>query len=216
MKEKLDTIGLLLMQAGKMKPRDTLSGKKVFFTSDTHFNHVNILRHSNRPFKDIEEMNQTLIENWNRVVGKNDLVFHLGDFAFGGAAVWNRFLDQLNGRIVLIVGNHDIYHLNPELVDRFEYVAFELYVNIDNQAMYLNHHPFLCYGDSHGKVWQLFGHVHSRADGLAKDVAMERLPMLLSSQYDVGVDNNNYTPVSFYQIREIMSCRSERQNQTKA
>ena len=215
MKEELDTIGLLLKQACKMKPRDTLSGKKVFFTSDTHFNHVNILRHSNRPFKDIEEMNQVLIDNWNRVVGKNDLVFHLGDFAFGGAAVWNRFLDQLNGRIVLIVGNHDIYHLNLELVDRFEYVAFELYVNIDNQAVYLNHHPFLCYGDSHGKVWQLFGHVHSRADGLAKDVAMERLPMLLSSQYDVGVDNNNYTPVSFYQIREIMSCRSKRLNQTK-
>lgn len=214
MKEELDTIGLLLKQASKMKPRDTLSGKRVFFTSDTHFNHSNILRHSNRPFTDIEEMNQVLIENWNRVVGKNDLVFHLGDFAFGGAAVWNRILDQLNGRIVLIVGNHDIYHLKPELVDRFEHVAFELYVIIDNQAMYLNHHPFLCYGDSHGKVWQLFGHVHSRADGQAKDVAMERLPMLLSTQYDVGVDNNNYTPVSFYQIREIMSCRSARQNQT--
>jgi calcineurin-like phosphoesterase family protein len=206
MKEKLDTIGMILKQADKMKPRDTLSGKKVFFTSDTHFNHTSILRHCSRPFTSVEEMNETLIGNWNRVVGKNDLVFHLGDFVFGNAAAWNQVLDRLNGRIVLIVGNHDIAHLRPEVIERFEHVAFEMYVVIDNQAMFLNHHPFLCYGDSHGKVWQLHGHLHSR-DGHSYRFE-ERLPMLRSTQYDVGVDNNNYTPVSFYQIRDIIISRS--------
>lgn len=58
----------------------------TFFTSDTHFNHANIIRFCNRPFKDVEQMNETLIANWNRVVGTNDIVFHLGDFCLGGAA----------------------------------------------------------------------------------------------------------------------------------
>ena len=214
MNERLDTIALHLMQAGKLKPENTLSGKKVFFTSDTHFDHTSILRHCNRPFGDIEEMNRVLIENWNRVVGKNDLVFHLGDFAFGGAEVWNRFLDQLNGRIVLIVGNHDIYHLRSDMLERFEQVAFELYVIIDNQPIFLNHHPFLSYGDSHGHVWQLFGHVHTRGNGQGKEKDKQRLPLLMATQYDVGVDNNNYTPISFYQIRDIISCRTTSQMQT--
>ena len=214
MKDRLDTIALHLMQACKLKPGNTLSGMKVFFTSDTHFGHTSILRHCNRPFGDIEEMNQTLIENWNRVVGKNDLVSHLGDFAFGGAEVWNRFLDHLNGRIVLVVGNHDIYHLRSEMLERFEHVAFELYVIIDNQPIFLNHHPFLSYGDSHGHVWQLFGHVHTRGNGQGKDKDKQRLPLLMATQYDVGVDNNNYTPVSFYQIRDIISSRTTGQMQS--
>ena len=148
-----------------------------------------------------------LIENWNRVVGKNDLVFHLGDFAFGGAEVWNRFLDQLNGRIVLVVGNHDIYHLRAEMLERFEQVAFELYVVIDNQPIFLNHHPFLSYGDSHGKVWQLFGHVHTRGNGQGKEKDKQRLPLLMATQYDVGVDHNNYTPVSFERVKEIINAQ---------
>ena len=206
MKENLDTIGMILKQADKMKPRDTLSGKKVFFTSDTHFNHSSILRHANRPFRNLDEMNEVLIDNWNSVVGKNDLVFHLGDFVFGNTAAWNQVLDRLNGKIVLIVGNHDIAHLHSELIERFEHVAFEMYVVIDNQAVFLNHHPFLCYGDSHGKVWQLHGHIHSR-DGHSCRFE-EQLAMLRSTQYDVGVDNNDYKPISFYQIRDIMSSRS--------
>jgi len=57
----------------------------TFFTSDTHFNHANIIKFCDRPFKDVELMNETLIANWNRVVGLDDTVFHLGDFCLGGA-----------------------------------------------------------------------------------------------------------------------------------
>ena len=81
---------------------------KIFFTSDTHFTHNNIIKFCNRPFKDVEEMNQTLVDNWNKVVGPTDIIYHLGDFCFAGSAEWHSIIGQLNGRIHLILGNHEI------------------------------------------------------------------------------------------------------------
>ncbi len=182
-----------------------LNGKKVFFTSDTHFFHANVIRYTNRPFDSVEQMNKTLIDNWNRVVGKNDVVFHLGDFAFGGKKQWNQILDQLNGKIYLVLGNHDMAFFKTALVERFELVALEMYAIIDEQHIRLSHEPFLCYGGSNRNVWQLFGHVHSRENKGGRYA--DRLAMLTAMQYDVGVDNNNYTPVSFEQVRDIISCR---------
>jgi len=88
----------------------------IFFTSDTHFGHENIIKYCKRPFANAAEMDKALIRNWNRVVGPHDLVYHLGDFAVGGGPA-GPYLDQLNGRIILIHGNHDerIDHLfNPK------------------------------------------------------------------------------------------------------
>ena len=65
-------------------------GDRLFFTSDTHFNHTNILRYCNRPFKTVGQMNETIITNWNNVVGPDDVIFHLGDFCLGGAKEWNK------------------------------------------------------------------------------------------------------------------------------
>ena len=72
-------------------------GSRVFFTSDTHFNHTNIIRFCNRPFKDVSHMNEMIISNWNRVVGSEDIVFHLGDFCLGSSADWVNVLNRLNG-----------------------------------------------------------------------------------------------------------------------
>lgn len=80
----------------------------IFFTSDTHFHHANIIKLSHRPFKDVHDMNEQLIANWNKVVTDKDTVFHLGDFAFGGNDAWDSILSQLNGKIYLILGNHEI------------------------------------------------------------------------------------------------------------
>lgn len=67
-------------------------GSKVYFTSDTHFYHSNIIGFCKRPFKNVEDMNETLIENWNRVVSQDDIVFHLGDFCLGGSHEWTKIL----------------------------------------------------------------------------------------------------------------------------
>lgn len=86
---------------------------KVFIISDTHFNHTNIIKYCNRPFASVAEMNQTLIDNWNRVVRPQDTVIHCGDFAFtrankkaAGDAI-RALTKSLNGRKILILGNHD-------------------------------------------------------------------------------------------------------------
>ncbi len=183
----------------------------LFFTSDTHFNHANILDYCQRPFDNIEQMNEALINNWNRVVGKNDIVFHLGDFSFGGAAYWNNILDRLNGKIHLVVGNHDLRNMRPSIMSRFECVAMQMYIEVEEQPIYLNHNPFLCYGGSYDNVWQLFGHVHTRQNNTGQDAP--RLNVLFPTQYDVGVDANNYTPVSFRQIKDIINKQIRKRNE---
>lgn len=172
----------------------------TFFTSDTHFGHANIIKFCKRPFKNVEEMDEALIENWNRVVSEGDTVFHLGDFAFGGSSIWNDTIPRLNGRINLIIGNHDRKNLRQGYMSYFDMVVPQMQIEIEKTPIYLNHYPFLCYGGSYRGVWQLFGHVHSgpEADGL--DIS--RLKVLLPTQYDVGVDNNNYTPISYRELKE--------------
>ena len=128
--------------------------EKVWFTADTHFGHRNILKYCCRPFFDVEEMNETLINNWNRVVGEDDVVFHLGDFSVGGAAEWTSLLDRLNGRIFLVLGNHDMNNVDQGFMKRFEEVSMQMLISVGKKRIYLNHYPFLCYGGAYRETWQ--------------------------------------------------------------
>ena len=181
------------------------NGDKIYFTADTHFGHEAILKHCNRPFKDINEMNETLITNWNNKIGPDDIVFHLGDFAFGNTKVWIPILERLNGIKYLILGNHDFKNMPDTARKYFKKVIQQLYIDIGGQKIYLNHFPFLCYGGVYrtNPVWQLFGHVHTGSVG--QDTP--RLVNLYPMQYDVGVDNNNYTPISYDEIVTIITRR---------
>lgn len=182
-------------------------GDRVFFTSDTHFYHSNIINFCGRPFKNVEVMNETLIANWNSVVGPDDIVFHLGDFCLGGSAEWTNILNRLNGKIYLIVGNHDIKNLRQGYYSRFEHIAMQMHIEVGKQKIYLNHCPFLCYGGAYRDTWQLFGHVHTSKQNTGIDAP--RLHMLFPTQYDVGVDNNNFTPVSFEKVKRIIERQVE-------
>ena len=185
--------------------------KHLFFISDTHFGHENIIRFCNRPFKDTKEMDEALIKNWNSVVGPDDTIFHLGDFAFGGSQLWNDTLQRLDGHKILIIGNHDVRNLRQGYMRWFDAVLPQAQLQIDNRAVYLNHYPFLCYGGSYrgekGAVYQLFGHVHSGPNSTGLD--SNRLKHCFPYQYDVGVDNNDFTPVSWEKIKEIISKKAE-------
>lgn len=188
------------------------SEQKVFFTSDLHFGHRNIIRFCNRPWKTTEEMDKALIENWNSVVGKNDIVFDLGDFAFAPNWRWKEILSQLNGKHYLILGNHDITRWpGDSIMELFEGVYQQLILKIDGRFVYLNHYPYLCFGgawrDPQNAVWQLFGHVHSGPNSSGKDC--DRLNGVFPYQYEVGVDNNNYTPISWEQVQEKIAYQVE-------
>ena len=190
----------------EIKPMKIDSSKqRVFFTSDTHFGHNNIMKFCQRPWKTVEEMDNALIQNWNSVVEENDIVFHLGDFAFAPNWRWKELLEKLNGRIYLIMGNHDVSRWpGDKVMELFERVENQMLLKIDGYKVYLNHFPFLCYAGTYRNPkiasMQLFGHVHMHDNSVGKDD--ERLQYLFPYQYDVGVDNNNYTPISWEEVRE--------------
>ena len=184
--------------------------KKIFFTSDTHFFHANIIRYCKRPYSTVEEMNEELINNWNKIVPPDGIVFHLGDFCFAGSDKIKELTKKLNGKIILIKGNHD--HISRGMENSFEYTSYEMTIEIDKHRVYLNHYPFLTFAGAYNQkpVIQLFGHVHSglRTGGCDKG----RLKYLFPSQYDVGVDNNNYRPVSWNEIKLIIEnqCKTKK------
>lgn len=195
---------------------------KVFFTSDLHFGHTNIIKYCGRPFKTVDEMNATIVENWNKTVPEDGIVFDLGDFAIGGSSVWETFATQLNGEHHLILGNHDIKNFRTGYEKFFASVSMQQIIEVDGISIWLNHYPYLCFGGSYLKdhsVWNLFGHVHSRPEKydfnkiddpevkeiLGKDD--DRLRHFFPTQYDVGIDLNGFKPVSFREVQANISKR---------
>lgn len=119
---------------------------KSWFTSDTHYFHKNVITYCARPFvrpdgqPAIEQMHRTLIQNWNEVVGPRDTVFHLGDFAFGSVTQIADVRKKLEGRIVLIRGNHD-RSTQSMLQAGFDEVHDRLEIELDGYKLYLAHIP---------------------------------------------------------------------------
>ena len=176
---------------------------RVFFTADTHFSEERILRY--RPqFSSTAEMDEFLIGRWNEVVPRDGIVFHLGDFSDTDIDNINRIAIRLNGKIFLVPGNHDneiqskhSYYQKQSIITCLEHQKILQY---QTTRIILNHYPLLCYPRANsGRVWQLFGHVHTGAAVPGEDTP--RLQYLLPYQYDVGVENNNYAPIS---LREIV------------
>lgn len=159
---------------------------RIFLTADTHFGHRRLVEeHRARPeFKTIKEMDECIIERWNAAVRPCDTVLHLGDFAFGNACY---YASKLNGHIHLVKGNHD--HRTRDLHKTKIAVAPDsvCVVKINDTKVVLCHYPMLSWpARGHGSL-HFFGHVHSR----------NRLVGQRNNSYDVGVDNNNFTPVDF-------------------
>ena len=109
---------------------------KVFLIGDCHFGHKNIIRYCNRPFKDVDDMTEKLIKLWNNVVGNNDIVYVVGDFALCGKQKIIEIGQRLNGRKRLIMGNHDLGRTNyerqivEEIYDQDEWSRDEVIVDM--------------------------------------------------------------------------------------
>ena len=193
-----------------MTTTNQTSKSEVFFTSDTHFGHSNIIKYCARPFDTTNNMDEALINNWNAKVPKDGIVYHLGDFAWGSINYWEKIREQLNGEIILVYGNHDEKYLNNERMYKlFKEVIPQKKIWINKIPIYMNHYPFLCFGGSYkglGATWQLFGHVHSNPRS-EEGLDHKRLVNCFPTQYDVGVDNNNFTPISFDELHSYINNR---------
>lgn len=144
--------------------------QKVFLISDTHFSHQNVIRYENRPFKDAEEMDHYMIEKWNEVVSEDDLVFHLGDVVIGSAKRAQEVLTQLNGRKLLILGNHDHYTKT-----KWRKLGFEPYTHYFFKEYVLTHKPLqetpLRIAVEEGFLkGNIHGHTHSKNQHLSRDL----------------------------------------------
>jgi calcineurin-like phosphoesterase family protein len=129
----------------------------VYVVSDNHFGHVNVLKYESRPFPDVETMNSGMVLRWNNVVGKNDIVYHLGDFCMGGAEYIALYRAPLNGRIFLIKGNHDSRKNQVYLDAGFERV-YDKPILVD--GCILSHAPIYVDPNATHDFINIHGHVH--------------------------------------------------------
>ena len=161
----------------------------IFFISDSHHNHKNVLKFEDRPFKDVEEMNEKLIEYWNSVVTKSDKVFFCGDFGFGSQEGIKKIVSRLIGNKVLIMGNHD----KRKSVKWWLDVGFKeviKYPIIWADKFILSHEPLQKVPEGYINI---HGHLHSK-------VIDDR------QYFNVSCELLNYTPISFKELlSEIFS-----------
>lgn len=173
---------------------------RFFFTADTHLGHANIIKYCNRPFRSVEEMDEAIIQNWNKVVRRNDIIFHLGDFCFGNYERLLYYLRRLNGLIYLISGDHD--QISSEHRDCFA-VYYDNYAKFTVNGMSydpkrtlpltLCHYSMRTWAKSHYGSYHLYGHSHGR------------LPEIRDSlSFDVGVDSHDFVPWSAEDVIEKM------------
>ena len=171
-----------------------LKSSDVFFTSDLHFGHKNIIQYCNRPFKNTTEMDNTIIENWNKTIPKDGIVFNLGDLGMNLNSYKN-LLHKLNGKIYHIIGNHD----NSETINYLKSIGIQCYdmaeINIsDNeiegqQTIVLCHYQFNQWNHSHRGSWHLYGHDH---------VLIHKNK---NASLNIGIDGHNMTPWSYQEVK---------------
>jgi len=149
--------------------------KKYWITSDLHFYHKGILNFckDTRPWGDVDEMNQGLIDHWNSIVGVNDEVLHLGDFSFKGKEATQQILDQLNGDITFVLGNHD-----KPIKDQIKGLNIHDYLEFrfNGTKVCAMHYPISCWNQQGRGSVMFYGHCHGSYQGKGRTV-------------DVGFDN---------------------------
>ena len=166
----------------------------IWFTSDLHLGHEAIISMCERSFETVEEMNETLIRNFNACVKKNDTVYILGDIAHRTPVEEvDQWIAGLNGKKILCKGNHDKKYDTKLLEGTYDFLEISVHgINVS-----LMHYPMMSWPKSHHGSLHLHGHIHSRGD---YNLQQKKEGIL---RYDVGVDANGYCPVSIEQVKEF-------------
>lgn len=189
--------------------------ENIYFTSDIHANHANIIKYCNRPFKDVEEMNRVLFDNINKTIGDNPeaILINCGDFIFGNVSMYDDLIDSIKAKkIYNIIGNHDI----KNIVQRRAMIPYdetakvfwstELIVQLWNgpklhTIFTVSHYPH-CDGQFLGS-FNIHGHLHTPKnldEYTGVDANIARKLKENGMCYDVGVDGNDYKPVKLTDV----------------
>jgi len=189
-------------------------GQKLWFTSDTHYNHANICSATTkwtdpvtcREFKSLEKMNAHLVGNINEKVGQDDILFHLGDWSFGGFEQIELFRNQIVCRnIHIITGNHDHHIENNREGIQSIFSSVNKYLNLvvkwnvgtplmGEQRFALMHFPIASWDNMARGAIHLHGHVHFEP----------RLRIGAGKMMDVGVDGNGLYPIEMSEVLRLM------------
>lgn len=190
---------------------DLTQGKKainVFFTSDFHLFHNNVLKYDNRPFNDVHEMHLTIEERWNETVGRDDVVIYLGDLTFArreDRQYVEKMLLGLNGKIHFIMGNHDKYDeiiKMPKFESVQDYLELRLThyddTNTKVETLFcLMHYPLYSWNKKHHGSYMIHGHSHGNLyHGENADFYTKKRVI------DVGCMLNDYRPISYNEVIE--------------
>ena len=170
-----------------------------FYTSDLHLDHTNIIKYENRPFNSIDEMNETIIRNWNKRVKPGDEVYILGDFCFDkDGSRTNQFLKRLNGRKYLVKGNHD-HFIKAKNFDKslFEWIKDYAVIKDENDVVVLFHYPIAVWDRKHHNSIHLYGHIHSNTG------EHHPLDFDLGNAFNVGVDVCDFEPKTLDELIDM-------------
>lgn len=186
---------------------------EIFWISDPHFYHEACIKFFNRPFSSLQEMHEVFIKNWNDTVKKTDTIIIDGDFAFTGNKILiEELLNSLNGIKILIPGNHCIKNKFDResikiLFTGGVYQQLEVLVEDEDakdgiQSIFNSHYPCISWPKSGYGSWHTFGHIHSRP-GLEEEEAefLRIYKTMRLKSYDVGVDNNEFIPTSYFKLK---------------
>ena len=165
---------------------------KTWVTSDLHFDHSNIMKYSPkyRQFNDVDHMNNEIIRIWNEKVEPDDLVYLLGDIAFCNAFKAVQFMKQLNGRKILIEGNHDHKLVNNDFFRKqFEEIHKYLEIVYNKHKICMFHYPISEWNQCHRGSIMLHGHLHGNPSGLehcrVRDVGFDATGNVVSLMDDI-------------------------------
>jgi len=177
-----------------------------FFTADEHYNHANMIKYLQRPFRNPEEMNKVMIANHNAIVMGGDTTIHAGDFFFrqkGSSLRPEDIIPRLNGQHIFLRGNHDRWLKGKNAPDmwthRFWLESLDGVADVHKKRVVVCHYKMAIWQDSHYNSWHLFGHSHGRSKPVGKSL-------------DVGVDNCSFKPTSIKQIQMYMEQRPNNDN----
>lgn len=175
--------------------------KKIWFTSDLHLGHKNILSYDPRPFNSIEEHDSTILANLQTVVDVYDDLYILGDFGFANKDALEFYFTLLpNCNRFFIKGNHDRSKLHVKLYQKYgTYLGEQKRIKIkeDRQEIVLNHFPMRSWDKSHhNTTFHLYGHHHG---GLSPEFSNWGKSM------DVGINTNFYFPYEYQQIKTLLN-----------